>query len=34
MTLFYKEVESPVGKLKLVASSNALVAVLWGAGTA
>jgi len=29
MTLFYKEVESPVGKLKLVASSNALVAVLW-----
>lgn len=29
MTLFYKEVESPVGRLKLVASSNALVAVLW-----
>lgn len=29
MTLFYKEMESPVGKLKLVASSNALVAVLW-----
>jgi methylated-DNA-[protein]-cysteine S-methyltransferase len=29
MTLFYKEVESPVGKLKLVASSNALVAILW-----
>ena len=29
MTLFYKETESPVGKLKLVASSNALVAVLW-----
>jgi methylated-DNA-[protein]-cysteine S-methyltransferase len=29
MTLFYKEIESPVGKLKLVASSNALVAVLW-----
>ena len=29
MTLSYKEVESPVGKLKLVASSNALVAVLW-----
>jgi len=28
MTLFYKEMESPVGKLKLVASSNALVAVL------
>ena len=29
MTLFYKEIESPVGKPKLVASSNALVAVLW-----
>jgi methylated-DNA-[protein]-cysteine S-methyltransferase len=29
MTLFYKEIESLVGKLKLVASSNALVAVLW-----
>ena len=29
MTLYYKEMESPVGKLKLVASSNALVAVLW-----
>ena len=29
MTLSYKEVESPVGKLKLVANSNALVAVLW-----
>ena len=29
MTLFYKEVESPVGKLKLVASANALVAILW-----
>lgn len=29
MTLFYTEVESPVGKLKLVASSNDLVAVLW-----
>jgi methylated-DNA-[protein]-cysteine S-methyltransferase len=29
MTLFYKEMESPVGKLKLVATSNALVAVLW-----
>jgi methylated-DNA-[protein]-cysteine S-methyltransferase len=29
MTLFYKEIESPVGKLKLVASANALVAVLW-----
>jgi methylated-DNA-[protein]-cysteine S-methyltransferase len=27
--LFYKEIKSPVGKLKLVASSNALVAVLW-----
>ena len=29
MTLFYKEMESPVGKLKLVASAQALVAVLW-----
>lgn len=29
MMLFYKEVESPVGKLKLVASANALVAILW-----
>jgi methylated-DNA-[protein]-cysteine S-methyltransferase len=29
MTLFYKEMESPVGKLKLVARSNALLAVLW-----
>ena len=29
MTLFYKEMESPVGKLKLVASANALLAVLW-----
>jgi methylated-DNA-[protein]-cysteine S-methyltransferase len=29
MTLFYKEIESPVGKLKLVASAKALVAVLW-----
>ena len=29
MTLFYKEMKSPVGKLKLVASSKALVAILW-----
>jgi methylated-DNA-[protein]-cysteine S-methyltransferase len=29
MTLFYKQIESAVGKLKLVASPNALVAVLW-----
>jgi methylated-DNA-[protein]-cysteine S-methyltransferase len=29
MTLFYKEMESPVGKLKLVAKSEALVAILW-----
>ena len=29
MKLFYKEMESPVGKLKLVASANALIAVLW-----
>ena len=29
MKVFYKEIESPVGKLKLVASSNALIAVLW-----
>ena len=29
MTLSYKETHSPVGKLKLVASSDSLVAVLW-----
>jgi methylated-DNA-[protein]-cysteine S-methyltransferase len=29
MRLFYKEMQSPVGKLKLVASSRALIAVLW-----
>jgi len=29
MTLAYKDIESPVGKLRLVASANALVAVLW-----
>ncbi|MGH7887370.1 MAG: methylated-DNA--[protein]-cysteine S-methyltransferase [Candidatus Binatia bacterium] len=29
MTLFYKEIESPVGKLRLVASANALVGLLW-----
>ena len=29
MTLFYKEMKSPVGKLKLIASAHALVAVLW-----
>ena len=29
MTLFYKETESPVGKLQLGASAEALVAVLW-----
>lgn len=29
MTLRYKEIKSPVGKLKLVASPKALVAVLW-----
>jgi methylated-DNA-[protein]-cysteine S-methyltransferase len=29
MTLFYKEMKSPVGKLKLIASAQALVAVLW-----
>lgn len=29
MTLFCKEMESPVGKLKLVASAHALLAVLW-----
>jgi methylated-DNA-[protein]-cysteine S-methyltransferase len=32
MTLSYKEMDSPVGKLKLVASANALVAVLWEQG--
>ena len=29
MMLFYKEMESPVGKLKLAASADALVAILW-----
>jgi methylated-DNA-[protein]-cysteine S-methyltransferase len=29
MTLSYKEIDSPVGKLKLVANATALVAVLW-----
>ncbi|MGH7844837.1 MAG: methylated-DNA--[protein]-cysteine S-methyltransferase [Candidatus Binatia bacterium] len=29
MALFYKEMKSPVGKLKLAASSKALIAVLW-----
>ena len=29
MTLFYTEMKSPVGKLKLVASAKALLAVLW-----
>jgi methylated-DNA-[protein]-cysteine S-methyltransferase len=29
MPLFYKEMPTPVGKLKLVASASALVAVLW-----
>ena len=29
MMLSYKEFESPVGKLKLVANANALVAILW-----
>ena len=29
MTLFCNEIESPLGKLKLVASASALVAVLW-----
>lgn len=29
MTLFYKEMASPVGNLKLVANANALIAVLW-----
>jgi methylated-DNA-[protein]-cysteine S-methyltransferase len=31
MTLSYKEIDSPVGKLKLVASEDGLVAVLWEA---
>jgi methylated-DNA-[protein]-cysteine S-methyltransferase len=30
MALSHKEMESPVGKLMLVASADALVAVLWG----
>jgi len=29
MSLYYKEIDSPVGKLKLVASAKGLVAVLW-----
>ena len=29
MMLFYKQMQSPVGKLKLVSSRQALVAVLW-----
>jgi methylated-DNA-[protein]-cysteine S-methyltransferase len=29
MTLSYKEIDSPVGKLKLIASASALVGVLW-----
>jgi methylated-DNA-[protein]-cysteine S-methyltransferase len=29
MSLAYKTIESPVGKLKLVASDNGLVAILW-----
>lgn len=29
MKLSYREMDSPVGRLKLVASANALVAVLW-----
>lgn len=29
MNLFYKEIHSPVGKLKLIASDRALVAILW-----
>ena len=28
MTLYYKEMNSPIGKLKLVANANALVAIL------
>jgi methylated-DNA-[protein]-cysteine S-methyltransferase len=29
VTLFYREMASPVGNLKLVATANALIAVLW-----
>jgi len=29
MTLVYKEINSPVGRLKLIANARALVAVLW-----
>jgi methylated-DNA-[protein]-cysteine S-methyltransferase len=29
MSRFYKEIESPVGRLKLIANANALIAVLW-----
>ena len=34
MTLSYNEMDSPVGKLRLVANAAALVAVLWENGTA
>jgi hypothetical protein len=29
MSLFYKYVDSSIGKLKLVASENGLVGILW-----
>src|SRR5688572_19491024 len=29
MTLFYRDIKSPVGNLKLVANAKALVAILW-----
>ncbi|HWP57359.1 MAG TPA: methylated-DNA--[protein]-cysteine S-methyltransferase [Candidatus Acidoferrales bacterium] len=29
MTLYYRQIHSPVGKLKLIANAQALVAVLW-----
>lgn len=29
MSLYYKEIKSPVGKLKLVADESALIAILW-----
>ena len=34
MTLFYKEINSPVGKLRIVASAKTLVAVEWEAKSA
>jgi methylated-DNA-[protein]-cysteine S-methyltransferase len=34
MTTYYKEIESPVGKLNLVTSANALIAIHWSSEAA